>query len=708
MTAPKQLFTLLSHTLSSEFTLHDLREDNELATALLNEDGVIQAVSPAFCELFGYDAESLIAHSFSSLLSTSHHHIFFRLWKNLDDTHPYDLTDCAIKNGHHENHAVTLSLHKVSHEQFPQYEHPYALVHIRAFQLANTQDAHGSESDPVPISPRAHDFMTMAGTVFWEMNAELSYLFFSDRMYSMTGITITDALTLTHLQLIDILLEDGNQKTRHVKAIQQRQPFNLPFTYSHPEGEHKSLRFIGKPFWNEQGYFDGYRGVIKDETDLHNLKQQLQKSSTVDDVTGLMNRSTFEHKLQEAVREVKDSAAQHALCLIDLDQFKLINDTAGHAAGDTLLKRIATLLADTLRTSDTIARLGGDEFAVLLRNCSVTQAKLVADKLLRKLASYKFMWSEQLFTISASIGLVPIHANNNSSTDFLAHADIACYAAKDLGRNRVQVYHAEAEGLSQQHIDLNRVVDIRQALTEERFELYYQTITPLQTNNNLHPYYEVLLRLKDKDGSILSPGHFIPAAERYNLMQLIDRWVIKTVLTNFSHLFNHLNTGHIAINLSGNSLTDPDLLEFTKQQFQNTTVSPERICFEITETAVISNVTHALEFINGMRALGCKFALDDFGSGLSSFAYLKRFPVDFLKIDGTLVRDMHEDYTDQVMVKAINDIGQAMKVSTIAEFVETDAEVQLLRQLSVDYAQGYVFSKPAPLHLLLKTLQTLE
>lgn len=430
--------------------------------------------------------------------------------------------------------------------------------------------------------------------------------------------------------------------------------------------------------------------------------ERLSYQATHDALTGLVNRREFERRLDKALWSAREEGRVHALCYLDLDQFKIVNDTCGHVAGDELLRQLTVLLQSKVRDADTLARLGGDEFGVLLDNCPLEQAKIVADLLRQTVKDFHFVWQEKSFVIGVSIGLVPINQDAGSLDVVLSCADAACYAAKDLGRNRVHLYRAEDGDLVQRQGEMDWVARITQAIEENRFRLYYQTIMPLQDEAHEGKHFEILLRLIDDHGDTVPPMAFIPAAERYNLMPSIDRWVVSTAFGQYWKIFPECKEMEGArhtctVNLSGPSLCDEYFLEFIKRQFVLYKVPYEHICFEITETAAITNLSKATNFISELRSHGCRFSLDDFGSGLSSFTYLKNMQVDYLKIDGSFVRDMVGDPMDAAMVSSINQVGHVMGLKTIAEFVENEAVLVKLREMGVDFAQGYCIEHPKPL-----------
>ncbi len=430
---------------------------------------------------------------------------------------------------------------------------------------------------------------------------------------------------------------------------------------------------------------------------------RLSYQASHDALTGLPNRREFEARMERALKSARDLNEAHTLCYLDLDQFKIVNDTSGHVAGDELLRQLAMLLQTRLRDRDTLARLGGDEFGVLLQNCSLQQAQPIAELLRQLVKDFRFVWHDKSFAIGVSIGLVPITAESDGLSSLLSYADAACYAAKDRGRNRVHVYQAGDAELLKRQGEMQWVTLITRALEENRMRLFAQPILPLHPHAEADSHYEILLRMLDDEGELVLPMAFIPAAERYGLMPSIDRWVIGATFTAFPSLFPQAQDGKsiCTINLSGHSLCDEKFLDFIERQFTINQVPCAAICFEITETAAITNLTEAIRFIHALKAKGCKFSLDDFGSGLSSFTYLKNLPVDYLKIDGAFVKDMEIDPMDRAMVESINHIGHVLGLKTIAEYVESEIILDHLRQIGVDYVQGNWLMEPQPISALL-------
>jgi diguanylate cyclase (GGDEF)-like protein len=425
---------------------------------------------------------------------------------------------------------------------------------------------------------------------------------------------------------------------------------------------------------------------------------QISYQASHDALTGLINRREFERRLEMALQEAQFKRTTHSMLYLDLDQFKIVNDTCGHNAGDALLQQLAIILQGKLRQNDILARLGGDEFGVLLEHCPGDPALRIAEVLRQAVSEFRFIWLDKSFSVGVSIGLATFGGEGLSVGDVFSIVDGACYVSKDLGRNRIHVYSADDAELAERKGQMNWVGRISRALEEDRIVLYRQKITCLKGPTGSGRHYEVLLRMRDEAGRLVSPMAFIPAAERYNLMPTIDFWVIRTAFAHYARHCLSLESGcSLAINLSGPTLSDEKLLPYIREQLERFNVPPTAICFEITETTAIAKLAIASKLIGELRRLGCQFALDDFGSGMSSFGYLKNLPIDFIKIDGAFVRNLDSDPIDRAMVDAINTIGHVMGIKTIAEFVETEAVAEELRRMGVDYAQGYWFGRPEPL-----------
>jgi len=458
------------------------------------------------------------------------------------------------------------------------------------------------------------------------------------------------------------------------------------------DGREFSVEIIIAPTHDSQHVITGAVLAMHDMTEIRGMARKISHQANHDALTGLSNRNEFERILRALLHKSVEEGVDHVLCYIDLDHFKVVNDTCGHVSGDELLRQLAEILRTQIRDRDLLARIGGDEFAVLLGECPMERAEEIARNICRRVREFRFAWEDKVFQIGASIGLAVIDADSVDAVTVMRHADTACYMAKDKGRNGYYIYRENDEELSQRSGEMQWITRLTRALDENLFELYVQRAVSLAAQPD---YCEVLIRMREENGELVSPMAFIPAAERHGLMQDIDRWVINQVLKNSLHWIREDCV--IAINVSGASLSDPNLAEFVICALRQYQVSASQICFEITETAAIANLGNAVGFINKLKEAGCLFALDDFGSGLSSFGYLKQLPVDFLKIDGVFVRDMVEDEIDRAMVESINNIGHVMGLKTIAEFVESEEILDRVRGIGVDYAQGYGVAQIKPL-----------
>lgn len=473
----------------------------------------------------------------------------------------------------------------------------------------------------------------------------------------------------------------------------------------HPyHNKHLSIEVIASPIRDSGEEITGVVVVFHDVSELRSLSKMTYQA-THDSLTGLINRREFERRVSQALENARNNDGRYVLCYLDLDNFKVVNDTSGHIAGDELLKMLKTRFLSVTREADSLARLGGDEFGVLLAGCSLEWAVDVAEKIRTMVEDFRFVWDNSAFRIGVSIGVVKISADSGALSDVLSAADSACYMAKEKGRNRVHVYEENDKELLERQGQMQWVQQIHDVLEQDRFRLFFQLIEPLgdQPGESGKVHGEVLLRIMDENMQLIGPGSFIPSAERYNLMPMIDRWVVentlKMVSSNLESVVNVVD--RCGINLSGQSLSDDRFKKFLIDQIHDSGVPPQLLCFEITETAVIANLNTASSLISTLRDMGCLFALDDFGVGLSSFGYLRNLSVDYLKVDGSFVKNMVHNRTDFEMVRAVNQIGHTMNIMTIAEFVEDEATLDAVRALGVDYAQGHIIAKPVPIEIAL-------
>lgn len=519
----------------------------------------------------------------------------------------------------------------------------------------------------------------------------------------LTGWTTEQALGLPLREVFSII----DEKTRHAvsdpvetvlregRAVEVAADILL----LRRDGTEVAVDESAAPIRDRAGQIAGVVLVFHDVSQERQYAAKLSYQASHDALTGLINRREFEHRLGLALASAAQMERHHAVMYLDLDQFKVVNDTSGHAAGDEMIRQVSAVLQRRLREGDTLARLGGDEFGVLLENCPPEHAARIADALRQTVMEFPFSWRNRSFTVGVSIGLVNVTDALFTLQEVLRAADAACYMAKEKGRNRVQIYHPGDTEISLRQGEMEWVGRIHKALDEGRFCLYAQEIVEVGAPGPAGAHFELLVRMVDERGELVPPMAFIPAAERYNLMPLIDRWVIVTAFSTLARMREEGKAETIetcAINLSGASLGDERFFDFVRDELVRFGVPPAMICLEITETAAISNLAKAAHFIHNLRALGCRFSLDDFGSGMSSFAYLKHLPVDFLKIDGAFVKDMLDDPIDRAMVQAINNIGHVMNKKTIAECVENDRILADLRDIGVDFAQGFGVARPKP------------
>ncbi|MEJ2256505.1 MAG: EAL domain-containing protein [Woeseiaceae bacterium] len=461
-------------------------------------------------------------------------------------------------------------------------------------------------------------------------------------------------------------------------------------------GEEVPIQDSAAPIRDRIGNIIGSVMVFHDVSRESRLFRQISYQASHDMLTGLINRREFENRLAIALDTISGgSDTTHALLYVDLDQFKVVNDTFGHAAGDALLKQLTEIFQSQVRSTDLLARLSGDEFGILLERCSEERAIEVAEAIRGEIEGYRFEWQDAFTTVRCSIGVVLVTSENNEVAALMSSADVACYSAKDKGRNQIHFYRDSDASL--RHEEMKWVSKITSAVEDNRFELYYQPIIGIgDSDGERRRHYELLLRMRDEDGDLVGPDQFIPAAERYNLMSTLDRWVIHEALSQLADRSEDGNARYtIAINLSGTSLSEDRFLEFVIDELKKQKLPNGAICFEITETAAISNLARVVHFMQALKELGCKFSLDDFGSGLSSFTYLKNLPVDYLKIDGQFISHVAENNVDEEMVRAIHKVGNAMGIETIAERVESRQVLDKLGALGVEFAQGYYIARPA-------------
>ena len=519
----------------------------------------------------------------------------------------------------------------------------------------------------------------------------------------LIGVSAVDALGKGITDIIT-LLDEGDRRSlgdpvRHCLTTQSRVTVGRRgLMISRGGGEERSVELTVTPLKGQKGDLIGTVIVVRDVSELRGITRQMSYQASHDALTGLVNRREFERRLEESLELAHANETRNVLCYLDLDRFKVVNDSCGHMAGDGMLREVAALIKETVRDSDTVGRLGGDEFGLLLVGCPLDKARQIADDVVRKVNDYRFVWKDKIFNIGVSVGLIEISRESGAPDEVMSAADSACYVAKKQG-NHVHVYSARDEAVARHRGEIQWLQRLQLALKESRFELMAQPIVATSPETRHGPALEVLLRLQD-DGvpGGISPAEFLRAAERYRLMGDVDRWVVQTALTALGRGGIRLPAQRsLAINLSGQTLGDPQFLEFVVDTLDRSGVAPTQLCFEVTENSVITNIEHAQRFIGVLHGMGCQFALDDFGRGLSSFGNLKKLSLDYLKIDGTFIRNLAVDSVNQAMLAAMIKLARTLNFQVIAEQVEDAGALETATHMGVDFVQGFHVGRPQPL-----------
>jgi diguanylate cyclase (GGDEF)-like protein/PAS domain S-box-containing protein len=539
------------------------------------------------------------------------------------------------------------------------------------------------------------------GVITTDRNGTIDYM--NEAGEQLIGIARSTGVGKTLLDLI-ALVDEVDRSTLGdpvAKCLSERRRINLgrrALLLGKQAEREFSTELTASPIRGPDGQIAGCVIIFHDVTEMRGLAREMSYQASHDALTGLVNRTEFGRRLDAALDSARGEGVGHVVSYLDLDRFKLVNDTCGHIAGDNLLREIAALLKQRVRDSDTVARVGGDEFAMLLAGCPLDKARQIADDVCNAVAGHQFAWQDRTFNVGVSIGLVEVGKDSGSAESVLSAADSACYVAKQQGRGRVHVYSTRDEILARERGEIQWLQRLQRALKENEFELYVQPIIAVGGRTQTGPAAEVLLRMRDDAGKSILPASFLGSAERYQLMSHIDRWVVQTTLTAIAGGAPHLPSGRTcSINLSGQTLNDEDFLEFVVDVLDHTGVDPGKICFEVREAAVVSQLDHAQRFIDVLHGIGCRFALDDFGSGIGSFANLKHLSLDYLKIDGMYTRDLESDGVNREMVAAMVKLAQTLDFQVVAEQVEDQASFEALRSLGVDFVQGYVVDRPRPL-----------
>jgi len=680
--------------LKDEYT--ELYDDAPIGYFTLNLNGVIINCNKKCCEILGFAMTRPIDKRFSDFVAPSGQDTYFIANRELlkhKKSVSYDLPIC-LSNG--SKHWVSVEAMFVNNKGEKQDELRLAISNIDIRIQLETQRR--KLSCAVQFSA--------SGVCITDLDGCIEYA--NPKFCEITGYTEDELIGHTP----SLLRSPGRSKGVYKdlwKTIKSGKPWS---------GEHQNKRKDGSLYWGRStiscvygndgndGDMSHYVMVQNDITREYELNVQLNYQASHDALTDLINRAEFERRMKRLLSEKTTPDIKHAFCFMDLDQFKIINDTCGHHAGDQLLRQIAQLLQTSVRKRDTLARLGGDEFALLMEHCSLDKAQDVAYAMLDSVKDYRFYWKGQTFQIGISIGLVEIEPSSATVEEFMKQADAACYVAKRLGRNRIHLYCPDDTELVRRYGEVHWLGLINKAFNEDHFKLYAQPIRSFG-NNPEHVHYELLLRMQGDDGEIITPERFLPAAERYGLMPKLDSWVIETALNKLAESAAFMSrVEFVSINLSGASMSNNNILKVIESAINRSCYAPDKFCFEITETAAISNMVAAVEMANNLKALGCRLALDDFGTGLSSFSYLKSLPVDYLKVDGMFIKDIANDSFNEAMVKSINDISHVMHIRTIAEFVEDVETSDMLQMMGVDYGQGFYLGRPELLDDLIARTKT--
>jgi len=642
---------------------------------VVDEKGVIDTFNPAAERLFGYLAQEIRGHHLASLLP----HVF-QVRTSIDAHADEREVEGTHRNGSRIQISLRISAMEISGRR------------MFTFMVADITQRKAAESELLAAEARYRALVETAHDLVWSVDPDgrWSYLNSSSRM--IYGLDPEDMIGHN---IEEFCAPDNAEADKQAfsQLLTGRDLYQYETVHLSSDGKRRHLSFNAKAHMDDDGKVLQISGTARDITDQKAFHQQLTYQAEHDSLTKLFNRHYFQEELERTVARVsRNPEATCALFYIDLDQFKYINDTLGHAAGDRLLVEITQLLLSHVRDGDLLARFGGDEFTLLLYNIRAADVMVAAEHFRQLFENYTFLQDGKSFNISCSIGAAVIDNLVETAEEALSHADLACNMAKAQGRNRINLYDPADRNKAGMAEDMGWASRVREMLEHDRFQLVYQPIMAL--NDDMVQDYEVLVRMVCDDGEIILPGGFMPAAERFGLIHSVDRWIVRRALTQLSRLHRQGEAVRFSINLSGKAFEDATLLPMIQELLDDSNIDPSRVCFEITETAAIAKLSAAEKFITALKTMGCQFALDDFGAGFSSFAYLKHLPVDKLKIDGAFVQGMANSHIDQAMVQSMNQVAHALGKQTIAEYVEDSATLELLRDYGVDYAQGNYIGKP--------------
>lgn len=683
---------------ASERELSRILDDMMDTYFQVGKDRKLQRISPSLELMLGYSQEDAYRKPWAELFASQDDYRKFQ--SALEDSFG-TLQNYEARLRHQQGHDVWVTLNAHHREGSQDRHEGFEGIARDTTEERNSKEALFQEKELWRVTLES----IVDGVITTDIKGQVSFL--NPIAEKMTGWSNELAQTKPLPDVMNLRDESGEKPVtipmqEWLEKGRQAKLSDPALLIQRGHGSEAAIELSGSPIRDSQAEIIGSVMVFHDVTKLRALAMQLAYQATHDPLTGLINRVEFDARVEQAIHSANQNEKQHSLFYIDLDEFKIVNDTCGHPTGDELLIQVTRLLRGCLREADVLARLGGDEFGVLLLGCPLDKAETIAENLRKTVQDFRFRTEGNEFRIGTSIGVVPILDSKTPLTELMKAADSACYVAKEQGRNRIHVSRPDDKAIAAHHGQMQWMQRIQRAVEEDAFVLYSQPIVAIEGQLTQRRHAELLLRMVENKGTeqekIIPPSAFLPAAERYHLMPMIDRWVLDKalrMLASGSSDIRHLTT--CSLNLSGQSLSDLKLYDYILRLLEETKVNPKRICFEITESAVIANMEVARQFVKGLRKIGCRFALDDFGSGLSTFDYLKQLEVDYVKLDGSLVRDVATSRVSQAMVHAVNYVAHVMGMKTIAEFVESEQIMQALGKLSVDYAQGYAIGKPRPI-----------
>jgi diguanylate cyclase (GGDEF)-like protein/PAS domain S-box-containing protein len=673
--------------------LFDALADTLPEVALIHTDTILFA-NRAAGDLFGVDAATLVGKPIADLLRPAYRALMRKhIADHLHATEPLQPVEVQLISGDDRGLWVELYSKRLKFRG----ENAFLTV---AHDITHRKSLEASLGRG-KLQARITLESIGEGVITTDLNGTIDYL--NEAAEQLLGGNRSAGLGKRLLDLLTLVDEVDRSSLGDpvAKCLSERKRINLgrrALLLSKQAEREFSTELTASPIRGPDGQIAGCVVIFHDVSEVRGLAREMSYQASHDALTGLVNRAEFERRLGAALDSARGEGVSHVVSYLDLDRFKLVNDTSGHIAGDNLLREISALLKQRVRDSDTVARVGGDEFAMLLAGCPLDKARQIADDICQAVADHKFAWQDRAFDIGVSIGLVEVGKDSGSAEGVLSAADSACYVAKQQGRGRIHVYSTRDEVLARERGEIQWLQKLQRALKENDFELYVQPIVALTGRTQVGPAAEILLRMRDESGASILPSHFLGSAERYQLMSHIDRWVVQTALTAIAGGAPNLPNGRTCgINLSAQTLGDDDFLEFVVDVLDHTGVDPTKICFEIRESAVVSQLDQAQRFINVLHGIGCRFALDNFGSGIGSFANLKNLALDYLKIDGVYTHDVENDSVNREMVSAMVKLARTLDFRVVAEQVEDQASFEALRGLGVDFVQGYVVEKPRPL-----------